>query len=195
MPFCCAPFPPFDVPVDSGAHRAGARCRRGTGRNAQGRGDTCLFACFPAHSYAVQSRRPVVSQLQGHRRWGRGGHCEGARGQQHCDKGLCAASSACVGAVHVARTFIVDLSLPLRPRASCRGEQLFFVNNGIGAAGAAWLACALMVNRTLSVLGLGDNSIGDEGAAALARALATNRSLTRVCLFGHRRPPMGGSEC
>jgi len=83
----------------------------------------------------------------------------------------------------VARTLIVGIyRSPLRARASRRCEQLSLYNNGIGAAGAAWLACALMANRTLSVLGLADNSIGDEGAAALARALATNRSLTRVCM-------------
>jgi len=79
----------------------------------------------------------------------------------------------------------------MRARASRRCEQLYLSRNGIGAAGAAMLADALMANRTLRVLGLDSNSIGDEGAAAMARALATNRSLTRVCLFGHRRPPLG----
>jgi len=70
----------------------------------------------------------------------------------------------------------------MRARASRRCEQLYLDNNGIGAAGAAVLADALMANRTLRVLGLSDNSIGDEGAAALARALATNHSLREVCL-------------
>jgi len=70
----------------------------------------------------------------------------------------------------------------MRARASRRYEQLVLDNNGIGAAGAAALADALMANRTLRVLGLADNLIGDEGAAALARALATNRRLTWVCM-------------
>jgi len=84
------------------------------------------------------------------------------------------------------------LSLRMRARASRRCEQLSLDNNGIGAAGAAVLADALIANSTLRVLGLVGNSIGDEGAAALTRALATNSSLTGVCI--HRRPQWVGSE-
>jgi len=80
------------------------------------------------------------------------------------------------------RAHLRHLSLPLRARASRCCEQFELGYNEIGAAGAAWLADALMANRTLRVLLLAGNSIGDEGAAALARALATNRSLTWVCL-------------
>jgi len=81
----------------------------------------------------------------------------------------------------------------MRARASCRCEQLELGYNGIGAAGAAVLADALIANRTLRALVLADNSIGDEGAAALARALATNRSLARVCL-AKGGPQWVGSE-
>jgi len=105
--------------------------------------------------------------------------------------GLCEASDACVGATHVTRTLIVDIS---RARTSRRYEQLVLDNNGIGAAGAAWLADALMANRTLRFLWLYDNSIGDEGASALARALATNRSLTDVRL-ATGGPQRVGIEC
>jgi len=57
--------PSFDVPAGSGARRAGARCRRGAGHNAQGQGDTCLFALRGVHSQAVRSRCPVGSRRQG----------------------------------------------------------------------------------------------------------------------------------
>jgi len=100
----------FDGPAGSGARRAGARCRRGAGRNAQGRGDRGLSTLHGFHSHAVQSRCPVGSRTQVHRRWGRGGYCEGARAQPHRDIGLCASSGSCVVAAHVARTLIVYIS-------------------------------------------------------------------------------------
>ena len=61
--------------------------------------------------------------------------------------------------------------------------KLWLNGNGIGAAGAAWLAQALAVNSSLRSLVLSENEIGDEGAVLLVEAVArSNRTLSELHL-------------
>jgi Leucine-rich repeat (LRR) protein len=60
--------------------------------------------------------------------------------------------------------------------------ELNLGNNSIGAAGAASLADALVVNSTVAQLDLTANSIGDAGAASLAEVLRVNTTLTELYL-------------
>jgi hypothetical protein len=64
-------------------------------------------------------------------------------------------------------------------------------SNAIGAKGAAALADALKVNKTLSSLNLRQNSIGAKGAAALADALKVNKTLSRLNLPQNSIGPEG----
>jgi len=192
LPFCP---PSVCLLVDSCARRAGARCRQGAGRNAQGQADMGLSALHGVHS---QMRCDLDAQLRLNcKDIGDGGAAAIARALASNR----AVSWVCVQhrvpawwqpcGTHAHRW---HLSLPLRACASRRCEQLGLDNNGIGAAGALALADALMANSTLRELWLFGNSIGDEGAAALARALATNHSLQTVCM-ATGGPQWVGIEC
>ena len=57
---------------------------------------------------------------------------------------------------------------------------LDFSQNSIGDAGAAAIAEALNMNKSLTTLYISRNSIGDAGAAAIAEALKVNKSLTTL---------------
>ena len=58
------------------------------------------------------------------------------------------------------------------------------MNQYLGAAGAAALAWALSVNKSLTRLDLGSNRIGVGGVRPLADALKGNATLTELVLRG-----------
>lgn len=150
------------------------------------------------------------SQFQRYRRQGRGRACESACGQLHADQCVCVSSAwrtFCFTSVGRFRWVRTSNGHHAAAVALCLAQLNLGTNCIIGAAGAAELAKALAVNRTLTTVGLvaqglqrtishgaialpkllclvqvqlGGNVIGDVGAAWLAKALVVNRTLSLV---------------
>ena len=57
---------------------------------------------------------------------------------------------------------------------------MILVVTGLEDLGVAALAEALITNRTITDLDLGNNLIGESAAEALAEVLRTNRTLTKT---------------